>query len=447
MATRRARTKTTTKSTPELIAHKRDGGAFSDVEIAHLIEGYVSGAVTDYQMSSLAMAIFFRGMTPKETAALTLAMRDSGEVVDLSSIKQPKVDKHSTGGVGDKISICLAPMVAACGVPVPMISGRGLGHTGGTLDKLEAIPGFSVDTTTKGFIKEVKQIGCSLIGQTADLAPADKRLYALRDVTATVESIPLITASILSKKLAEGIDALVLDVKVGRGAFMKTEKDARALASSLVRVGRLAKKKVTAILTRMDDPLGHAIGNSLETIEAFEVLMGGGPDDVREITLALGAEMLRMGGVAKNESQARKQLLASIADGSAIRKMEEIVKYQGGDPRAVTEHDRMPKAPKKSKVKAKRAGVVTEIDALEIGLASVGLGAGRSRADQAVDPAVGIMLEKKPGDRVKVGDTIATLHVRETKDAKAARSRVAGAFTIKGRGKKLPPLVIDVIRR
>ncbi len=446
-ATSKKRSGEIKQSTPELIAKKRDGGAFTDAEITHLINGYVSGDVTDYQMSSLAMAIFFRGMTPKETAALTLAMRDSGEVVDLSSIKQPKVDKHSTGGVGDKISICLAPMVAACGVPVPMISGRGLGHTGGTLDKLEAIPGFSVDTTTKGFIKEVKKIGCSLIGQTADLAPADKRLYALRDVTATVESIPLITASILSKKLAEGIDALVLDVKVGRGAFMKTEEDARALARSLVRVGRLAGKKVTAILTRMDDPLGHAVGNALETIEAFEVLMGGGPEDVREITLALGAEMLRMGGVAKNESQARKQLLASIADGSAIKKMEEIVKYQGGDPRAVTEHDRMPRAPKRTKVKAKKAGVVTEIDALEIGLASVGLGAGRSRADQAVDPAVGIMLEKKPGDRVKVGDTLATLHVRDSKTANAARPRVAAAYSIKGRGKKLPPLIMDVIRR
>jgi pyrimidine-nucleoside phosphorylase len=432
---------------PELIARKRDGGELSPDEIRALIDGFTAGDVLDYQMSALAMAVFFRGMTPKETAALTLAMRDSGEVVDFSHVRGAKVDKHSTGGVGDKVSICLAPIVAECGLYVPMVSGRGLGHTGGTLDKLEAIEGFRVDLGTKRFVKQVERERCALIGQTADIAPADKRLYALRDVTGTVESIPLITASILSKKLAEGIDALVLDVKVGRGAFMKTVDDARALARSIVRVGTLAKKKVTAVLTTMDQPLGRAVGNALETREALEVLHGAGPEDLVEITLALGAEMLRMGGLAKSPADARRAMERAIADGSAAKRMERIVKAQGGDPRVVAEPDRLPRVRTRIDLPAPRAGYVTALDALEIGRACVTLGAGRTRADQPIDPAVGVMLHKKIGDRVKKGESLATVHVRDRKKAGPAAERIGRAFTVAARPPKLPPLVLEAIRK
>jgi pyrimidine-nucleoside phosphorylase len=433
-------------STPELIARKRDGGALTDAEIAHLIRGFVAGDVADYQMSALAMAIFLRGMTPAETTALTLAMRDSGRVVDLASVRAAKVDKHSTGGVGDKVSLCLAPLVAACGVPVPMVSGRGLGHTGGTLDKLEAIPGFSVSMSTAQFVKQVRELGCALIGQTADIAPADKRLYALRDVTATVESIPLITASILSKKLAEGIDALVLDVKVGRGAFMKTPADARALAESIVRVGTLAKKRVTAFLTTMDEPLGLTIGNALETHEAIEILHGRGPADLRECTLVLGAEMLRLGKVAKSEAEARRKLEAAITSGEGARRFAAIVAAQGGDARVVDEPDRLPVAPHRVEVRATAKGYVTGVDPLALGLAGVSLGAGRTRADQAVDPAVGIVLAKKRGESVAAGELLATVHVRDRVKAAPAVARIEGAFTV-GRTRIVPqPLVLDVVR-
>jgi len=434
-------------SVPELIIRKRSGGELADEEIRTLIEGYVDGDVADYQMSALAMAIYFQGMSPRETTALTLAMRDSGVVVDLSGIAGPKVDKHSTGGVGDKVSICLAPIVTACGLKVPMVSGRGLGHTGGTLDKLEAIPGFRVDLPTARFVRQVDRVGCALIGQTADIAPADKRLYALRDVTGTIESVPLITASILSKKLAEGIDALVLDVKVGSGAFMKTREEARALARSIVRVGGLAGKKVTALLTSMEQPLGRAVGNGLETIEALEVLLGGGPSDLVEITLALGAEMLRMGGVAKNAAAGRRQMRAAIADGSAARCMERIVKAQGGDPRVVREPDRLPAAPRRVKVKAPRAGWVSAIDALEVGLTCVSLGAGRTRADQDVDPVVGTVLGAKVGDRVEAGATLATLHLRDGRGAKRAADRLGAAFRISSRRAVEGPLLLETIRR
>ena len=432
---------------PELIARKRDGGELLPSEIRELIDAFTAGDVADYQMSALAMAVFFRGMTPKETTALTLAMRDSGEVVDFSHVRGAKVDKHSTGGVGDKVSICLAPIVAECGLYVPMVSGRGLGHTGGTLDKLEAIEGFRVDLGTQRFVKQVERERCALIGQTADIAPADKRLYALRDVTGTVESIPLITASILSKKLAEGIDALVLDVKVGRGAFMKTVEDARALARSIVRVGTLAKKKVTAVLTTMDQPLGRAVGNALETREALEVLHGDGPEDLVEITLALGAEMLRMGGLAKGAADARRAMERVIADGSARKRMERIVKAQGGDARVVAEPDRLPSVRGRIELPAPRTGHVTALDALEIGRACVALGAGRTRADQPIDPAVGVVLHKKLGDRVKKGEPLATVHVRDRTKASPAVERIGRAFTVAARPVKVPALVIETIRK
>ena len=430
-------------SVPSLIRRKRDGLELRADEIRELIKRYTAGKVPDYQMSAFAMAVFFSGMTPQETTALTLAMRDSGKVLTLNSVKGKKVDKHSTGGVGDKISICLAPMVAACGVPVPMISGRGLGHTGGTLDKLEAIPGFNVTQTTKVFEKQVAKIGCSLIGQTADLAPADKKLYALRDVTATVESIPLITASILSKKLAEGIDALVLDVKVGRGAFMKDLKSARALARSIVDVGKLAKKKVTAVLTRMDNPLGLAIGNALETKEAIEILHGRGPADVTEITLALGAEMLCMGGKARHREAALAKLEKSIRSGAALVKMKEIVAAQHGDIRVVDEPDRLRASKNATDIVAKNSGYVASIDAFALGMSAVRLGAGREYATDKVDAGAGLLLSKQVGDTVKKGERIATLYSKSASKFPEAINLATKAFEIQNKKPRKRSHVIE----
>src|SRR5580704_18638671 len=330
----------------------------------------MTGDLADYQMAAWLMAVFFRGLDDAETIALTDAMLRSGRVLDLSSVAGIKIDKHSTGGVGDKVSIALAPLVAACGVPVPMVSGRGLGHTGGTLDKLEAIPGFSTQLPVEDFARIVGEVGCCMIGQTAEIAPADKRIYALRDVTATVECIPLIVASILSKKLAEGIDGLVLDVKVGRGAFMKDETRARALAEALVRVGTRAGKKVVALLTRMDAPLGVAVGNANETREAIDVLHGGGPGDVVECTMALGAEMLVLGGKAKTLDEARARLAKAIASGDGARAFERMIEAQGGDARVVAEPSRLEIADVEVAVKATRAGVVDAVDALAVGLAA-----------------------------------------------------------------------------
>ena len=445
--TTRKSSKSVNYSPARLIAKKRDGGALSTEEIVWWIGRYVTGEVTDYQMSAMAMAIYFQGMTPAETATLTLAMRDSGEVIDLSGIDKLKVDKHSTGGVGDKVSICLAPLVAACGVPVPMISGRGLGHTGGTLDKLEAIPGFRTDMSNKKFAAQVAKIGTALYGQTGELAPADKKLYALRDVTGTVESVPLITASILSKKLAEGIDALVMDVKVGRGAFMKDLDSARVLARSIMNVGKLAGKKVSVLITRMDAPLGYAIGNANETAEALEVLHGGGPEDLVECTMALGAEMLRLGGVARTEKSARRMLKAVIDDGTALDVMEKVVRAQKGDARVVRDPSLLPIAKCHVKVKALKTGYVRGIDALELGHCGVTLGAGRMRADQAVDPAVGIVIKAKPGTKVASGDTVAVIQVHDRKDARAVSKRVAEAFEIGRSRPKTLPLVIETMRR
>ena len=426
----------------ELIAKKRDGGRLSDEDIQRVIGALEAGELADYQMSALLMAIFFRGMDDAETVALTKAMLHSGDVLDLSAVLGVKVDKHSTGGVGDKVSICLAPLVAACGVPVPMVSGRGLGHTGGTLDKLEAIPGFSVHLDTEAFQRIVADVGTCMIGQTSRIAPADKRIYALRDVTATVESIPLIVASILSKKLAEGIDALVLDVKVGRGAFMKTEADARTLAEALVRVGTAAGKQVTALLTDMSAPLGRTVGNALETREAIEVLHGRGPADLIECTLALGAEMLRLGRVSTTDADARAMLQQTIESGKAARTMERMIEAQGGDPRVVTDLDLLPSAPVKVAVLAAHGGFITGIDPLEIGLSAVAMGAGRTRADQEVDPVVGIELEVTRGDAIEAGAPLAYLHVRHARDAEAVLARVRDAFQIGAEAAPIPALVL-----
>ncbi|WP_437915984.1 thymidine phosphorylase [Sorangium sp. So ce302] len=429
----------------ELVAKKRDGGRLSEDEIARIVRAHSDGELADYQMAALLMAIFFRGMDDAETVALTRAMLHSGDVLDLSGVPGRKVDKHSTGGVGDKVSICLAPLVAACGVPVPMVSGRGLGHTGGTLDKLEAIPGFDVALDVDAFARVVREVGTCMIGQTERIAPADKRIYALRDVTATVESIPLIVASILSKKLAEGIDALVLDVKVGRGAFMKTLGDARALATALVRVGTAAGKRVSALLTDMSAPLGRTVGNAIETREAIEVLHGRGPGDLVACTLALGEEMLIAGGAAASAAEARVKLEAAIASGAAAEVLARMIAAQKGDPAVVQDAGRLPSAPVVVEVAAQDEGYVAAVDPLEIGLSAVALGAGRTRADQRVDPAVGIELAAVRGDRVDRGAPLARIHARRADDARAAADRVRAAFRLGPAPAEAPALVLERI--
>jgi pyrimidine-nucleoside phosphorylase/thymidine phosphorylase len=397
-------------------------------------------------MAAFCMAVFFRGMDGAEVAALTDAMLRSGDVLDLSDVPGAKVDKHSTGGVGDKVSLALAPLVAACGVRVPMISGRGLGHTGGTLDKLEAIPGFRTDLPPDRFRALVRDVGACLVGQTARLAPADRRLYALRDVTATVESIPLIAASIMSKKLAEGIDALVLDVKVGPGAFMKTAADARALARALAGIGRAAGKRVAALLTDMSQPLGRAVGNALEVVEAVDLLRGGGPPDLREVTVALGAEMLRLGGAAPDVPAGRRAIEAAIADGRGLAKLEEIVRAQGGDPSSLRDPDRLPRAPRRFEVPSPAAGVVEAIDCEAIGLAAVALGAGRSRVDDRIDPAVGFVIGKRIGDPVARGEPLCTVHEGDGGEGRERiAARLAGAFRIGAGPAAAPPLVLERI--
>jgi pyrimidine-nucleoside phosphorylase len=431
----------------ELIAAKRDGEVLSSTEIASLVEGLGRGDLADYQMAAFLMAVYFRGLDDGETVALTDAMLRSGRVIDLAAVPGVKVDKHSTGGVGDKVSIALAPLVAACGVPVPMVSGRGLGHTGGTLDKLEAIPGFRTQLSVPDFARIVGQVGCCMIGQTAEIAPADKRMYALRDVTATVECIPLIVASILSKKLAEGIDALVLDVKVGRGAFMKDLQRATALAQALVRVGTRAGKRVVALLTDMEAPLGAAVGNAIETREALDVLAGApAPEDVVECTLALGAEMLLLAGAAKDAGEARARLARAIASGEAAAVAEKMIAAQGGDPRVVGDRGRLEVARETIVVESPRDGYVQRADALAIGLAAVAMGAGRTRADQDVDHAVGIQIDRKPGARVARGEPLARVFVREmNQGAAATAARVASAFAIGDASPPQSPLLLGRI--
>jgi len=426
----------------ELIAKKRDGGRLSDEQITRLIRCLGTGELADYQMSALCMAIFFRGMDDAETVALTKAMLHSGDVLDLSSVPGMKVDKHSTGGVGDKVSLCLAPLVASCGVPVPMVSGRGLGHTGGTLDKLEAIPRFDVSLDTQAFTRIVRDVGVCMIGQTARIAPADKKIYSLRDVTATVESIPLIVASILSKKLAEGIDALVLDVKVGRGAFMKTNKDARTLAEALVRVGNAAGKRVVALLTDMSAPLGRTVGNAIETREAIDVLRGEGPDDLVACTIALGAEMLALGGAASTIEEGAQKLREAISSGAGARVFEKMIEAQHGDPRVVEDPSLLPRASEAVLVPAESDGFVSAIDPLEIGLAAVAMGAGRTRADQRVDHAVGIEILAPRGTGVRRGEPLARLHVRTQSGSGASFQRVQAAFRVSSTPEPSTPLVL-----
>lgn len=421
----------------ELIKAKRDGKALAAADIAAFIAGYTAGEVADYQMAAMCMAVFFRGMSPAELAAWTEAMLHSGEVLDLSDVPGVKVDKHSTGGVGDKVSLCLAPLAAACGVPVPMVSGRGLGHTGGTLDKLESIPGFRIDLSIADFRRHVREVGACLIGQTKTLAPADRKLYALRDVTATVDCIPLIASSIMSKKMAEGIDALVLDVKVGSGAFMKRDEDARLLARTMIDIGARMNRKVVALLTDMEQPLGRTVGNALEVVEAIAVLTGNAPADLTEVTLALTAEMVVLAGRAPGVKEARALLQAAIDDGSALLKLEEIVRAQGGDVASVRQPERLPQAKHRAVVAAPRDGVVASIDCEAVGHAAMALGAGRERADQSVDPAVGFVLERKVGEAVKAGEPLVTVHFNDARRLEPVRERLLRAYTL---GDSAPPL-------
>jgi len=413
---------------PDLIARKRDGEALTAEEIYSMVTGYTSGQIPDYQMSAMLMAVYFQGMTDPEIAALTRAMIDSGDRIDLSGIPGVKVDKHSTGGVGDKVSLILAPLVAAAGVPVPMMAGRGLGHTGGTLDKLEAIPGFRTQLSDAEFRDVLRQTGFAMIGQTEKIVPADRKLYALRDVTATVPSIPLIVSSILSKKKAEGTDALVLDVKIGRGAFLKSRKETHRLAEALVRLGNALGLRTRALLTRMDQPLGRAVGNWPETREAVQTLRGQGPEDLLEVTLALGSVMLVLGGKAEGYGEAAATLKGLLASGEPFRRFREMTRLQGGDVSFLEEPDRFPGSAQTVDVPAPEAGFVSDIDAFRVGLYAMSLGAGRTRKEDTVDPAAGLVLHKKAGSPVEKGETLATVYTNRREDPEHLGKRLLESF-------------------
>jgi pyrimidine-nucleoside phosphorylase len=416
-----------------LIVKKREGGKLSSSEIHGLVAGFVDGKVPDYQMSAWLMAAYLRGLDARETTALTEAMLHSGRSLPLASVGGVKVDKHSTGGVGDKVSICLAPAAAAAGVFVPMIAGRGLGHTGGTLDKLEAIPGYRTRLSDRRFEQVVARVGCSIIGQSEKIAPADRLMYALRDVTGTVESIPLIVASILSKKLAVSLDGLVLDVKAGKGAFMGSVEAARELGRELMKVGRQAGAKVRVIVTDMDAPIGKMIGNALEVVEAIDVLRNAGPPDTVELTVELGAEMCRVAGVVKSTADGRRRMRAVLSDGTALTRFAEMVEAHGGDPKIVDATDRLPRTRHRVPVLAGRGGYVEGIDSKRLGLVTVNLGAGRARVDQAVDHAVGIEIAARVGDRVDAKAPLAWLHVRRPRDAERWAPDVRAAFYLQAR--------------
>jgi pyrimidine-nucleoside phosphorylase len=429
----------------DVITKKRDGGVLTRDEIEYFVEGVTRGAWPDYQASALLMAVLLRGMLPAETATLTDAMVRSGLRLDLSGVPGVKVDKHSTGGVGDKTSLVLAPLAAACGVPVPMMSGRGLGHTGGTLDKLESIPGFRVDLSLDEMKDALERTGCVMIGQTKEIAPADKTLYALRDVTGTVESIPLISASIMSKKIAEGIDALVLDVKTGSGAFMKTEEDSRRLAESLVSIGNASGVRTEALVTRMETPLGRAVGNALEVVECLEVLKGRGPADLVDLSIELTMRMLILGRVAGDRADAERQVRGAIASGSGLDRFRRIIEGQGGDPRVVDDYTLLPGVRGRHVVKASRSGYVSSLDAGLVGRASVALGAGRNRVDEDVDPAVGVVVLVKPGGEVRLGDGVLELHVRDRRTADAAIDLATRAIEIADASPPLRPLIVGEV--
>lgn len=428
----------------DLIRKKRDGGILSDAEISWFVQGYTAGEIPDYQASALCMAIWYRGMTPAETTALTLAMRDSGDILHLDGVQGLRVDKHSTGGVGDKTSLVIAPVVAALGLKVAKMSGRGLGHTGGTVDKLESIRGFRTDIPTTEFETIVNRTGLAIVGQSAELAPADKRLYALRDVTATVDSLPLIASSIMSKKLAADDDCILLDVKTGSGAFMKTEADSRALAEAMVEIGRRAGKRVRALITDMDRPLGCAIGNSLEVIEAIEVLRGGGPADLVQICEALATHMLLLADFG-DEAASADAVRRVIHDGSALDAFARMVEAQGGDPDWIYHPEHFPTAPFVRAVCAPRDGFITRVDCEGYGAAALLLGAGRSRMEDEIDPAAGIVLAKKTGDFVRAGEVIATLYTSDESRLDAAEARLLDATEWGDKAPAERPLIVGVV--
>lgn len=430
----------------DLITKKKQGSSLTKEEIDFMIAGYTKGEIPDYQMSAMMMAICFNGMNEEETLHLTLAMRDSGDVLDLSAIEGIKVDKHSTGGVGDKTSLVLAPMVAALGIPVAKMSGRGLGHTGGTIDKLECFPGFSTALTEEQFYENVNKVKLAIMGQTANLAPADKKLYALRDVTATVDQLSLIASSIMSKKLAAGADAIVLDVKTGNGAFMKTEEDAFALAEEMVKIGKNAGKKIAAVITDMDQPLGNAVGNVLEVKEAILSLNGLGPKDFMEVVYALGTQMVLFAGKAENEEEARAMLEGTIKDKSALDKFAEFVEAQGGDKRLVYQPEVLPAAGIVLEVMNTEEGYVSGIKAEDIGLASLVLGGGRVTKDSEIDLTVGVLLNKKRGDKVKMGDTLATIFANDMEKAKEAYAKIVCAYEIQPEQPEKVNMIKGVIR-
>lgn len=429
----------------DLIVKKRDGETLTSDEITWLIRGYTEGTVADYQMAAWAMAVVLRGMDDRETTDLTLAMAASGEQFDLHDIAPDAVDKHSTGGVGDKTSLVLGPLLASVGLQVAKMSGRGLGFTGGTLDKLEAIPGMRIDLSHAEFREAVQQVGMVIAGQTADLAPADKKLYALRDVTGTVESIPLIAASIMSKKLAAGAHSIVLDVKVGGGAFMKTLEQARELAQTMVRIGTLAGRNVAAVLSTMEQPLGYAVGNVLEVREAIDTLRGNGPQDLQTLCLDLGAQLLVLAGKDRLVRTARTRLEGALMSGQAWRKFRQFVIQQGGDVAVVDDPTRLPEAPVITALPAPASGFVGQIDAFQIGLVAAQLGAGRTRKEDVIDATVGLVLAAKIGDYVEADEPLIYIHARDHASAQAAAANLASAMTLGPAHRPPPPLVLDVI--
>jgi pyrimidine-nucleoside phosphorylase len=429
----------------DVVQKKRDGGELTREEIEFFVRGYARGEIPDYQAAALAMAVFFRGMTPAEIVALTEAMMRTGEVLDLSDLPGPKADKHSTGGVGDKTSLVLGPLAAACGVYVPMISGRGLAHTGGTLDKLESIPGFRVRLSLAEFRRVLRECGLGLIGQTREIAPADRMLYALRDVTATVSSLPLISASIMSKKMAEGIDALVLDVKCGDGAFLPGLDQAKALATTMVGIGRGMGKKVVALITAMDQPLGRTVGNALEVAECLETLKGRGPADLESLSIELAAWMIHLAGVAAPLDAARAKVRGALASGAGLERLRRAVELQGGDPRVCDDPSLLPQAPETVVVRSERDGRVARLAARAIGEAGMLLGAGRETVQSTIDPAVGFVFHKKVGDPVAVNEPIVTAHVGKASRREQALARLREAIVVAPEAPARGALVLDIL--
>jgi pyrimidine-nucleoside phosphorylase len=429
----------------DVIRQKRDGLALSDEAIDFFVRGVTDGSIPDYQATALLMAVLWRGMSDEEAAWLTQAMTRSGDRADFSAIPGAKVDKHSTGGVGDKTSLILAPLAAACGVIVPMMSGRALGHTGGTVDKLESIPGLRLSLDLDEMKRALGKVGCVLIQQTSRIAPADKKLYALRDVTATVESVPLICASIMSKKIAEGIDGLVLDVKAGRAAFMKTVDDARRLATLMVTIGNKSGVRSEALLTAMDVPLGRAVGNSVEVIESIETLKGRGPRDLEDLSVALAARMVRMAGLEPTNAAAESRVRKALAAGAGVEKFREVIEYQGGDPKVIDDYSRLPTAPSREVITAPGGGFVADIDAMAIGRASMALGAGREKAEDAIDPAPGLWIKAHVGDRVSAGDPLVEILYRDKRRSAEAAGLIARAYSIEDAPPSPASLILEEI--